>query len=170
MEGRGNTSISLTSSHWTVAKCSSVYRWTGDNYGAQLQLSSEYVALMATQNPLLPVGQWVQYNVSVQSPRAELPSVAEQTIGSIRQAFTAQGKTFYQVVWNPGDANPETGLYTDDQLCALTQQQATAIRQQIACGTYQPNMSGTPGADYQQPNIPVQAAPPQDQPTGEYSL
>lgn len=120
---------------------------------------------MATQNPSLPVGQWVQYNVTTQSPRADLPTTAEQGIGQIRQSFTKGDGTYYQVVWNSGAANPTSGLYHENQLCALDAQTASTIRGQIAAGTYQPNLS-TPGSNYQQPNIPLPAAPPSNQQSG----
>jgi len=141
----------------------------GDFYGEVLQRSSEHLALMATQNPLLPIGQWVQYNVSTQNPRAKLPTSDESGIGQVRQSFTKADGTYYQIVWNPGAQNPVSGLYHQDQLCALDQQQASDIRSQIAQGTYTPNQ-GTPGQDYQQPNIPVQAAPPSMQQPGMETL
>lgn len=115
---------------------------------------------MATQAALLPPGTWVKYNVETQSSRAALPTAAEQTIGIIRQAFTGMDGPYYQVVWNPGSMTPQTGLYHVKNLTALTPQQANDITCQLAAGTYQPTLSGTPGAQYQQPNIPIQAAPP----------
>lgn len=92
---------------------------------------------MATQNPLMPPGQWVQYNVTTQAPGAPLPSIAERTIGIVRSAYTAPGGPYYQVVWNPGDSKPKTGLYTANQLNALTQKQANSILAQLSAGTYQ---------------------------------
>ena len=124
---------------------------------------------MATQNPTLPMGSWVQYNVTTQSPQAGLPSSQEQGIGVIRQAFTKLDGTYYQVVWNPGSQTPQTGLYHADQLNPCDAQTASTIRSQLASGTYQPNM-GTPSQDYQQPNIPAQAAPPSAQTPGMETL
>lgn len=109
--------------------------------------------------PSLATGTWVQYNVSTQSPLAALPTTAEQTIGIIRQAFTAQGKQFFQVVWNPGNMFPETGLYTADELCALTQQEAQQITAQMNAGSYQLPQGGA-GSNYQQPDVPSLALPP----------
>lgn len=108
---------------------------------------------MATQNPLLPPGQWVQYNIAVQSPRAATPSAQERTVGVIRQAYNAFDGPYYQVVWNPGSAKPETGMYHVNELTAVTPQQAQQILQQP------PEQAGTPGTQYPQRNIPVQAAP-----------
>lgn len=124
---------------------------------------------MATQNPLLPIGQWVQYNVSTQAPNAPLPSPDEQTIGQVRQAFTQGDGAYYQVVWNPGSSRPTTALYHQNQLTALDQKSAQDIIGQIAAGTYQPP-SQTPGSQYTQPNVPVQAAPPSQQQPGMYTL
>lgn len=109
--------------------------------------------------PQLATGSYVQYNATTQSPLAPGPSAAEQTIGIIRQFFTAQGTQYAQVVWNPGSQFPDTGLYTTDQLCAITQQQAADITNQMNAGTYQPN-AGTPGSNYQQPTVPTLALPP----------
>src|SRR6516164_1565575 len=86
----------------------------------------------------LATGSYVQYNVTTQSPQSMLPSAAEQTIGIVRQLFTAQGTQYAQVVWNPGSQTPATGLYTADQLCAITQQQAADLTNQMNAGTYQP--------------------------------
>lgn len=107
----------------------------------------------------LATGSFVQYNSSVQSPLAPGPDAAEQTIGIVRQLFTAQGKQYAQVVWNPGSATPETALYTADQLCTITQQQAADLTNQMNAGTYQPS-TGTPGSNYQQPSVPTLALPP----------
>lgn len=112
-----------------------------------------------TTTPSLQTGTWVQYNVSTQSPLAALPTAAEQTIGIIRQAYTAQGKQFFQVVWNPGSMFPEVGLYSTDELCALTAQQAQQITSQMNSGTYQ-GLTATPSASYQQPDVPTLALPP----------
>jgi len=123
---------------------------------------------MATQNPLLPPGQWVQYNVAVQDPQAPLPSPSEQTIGAVRQAFTLADGPYYQVVWNPGSSSPKTGLYKANQLCPLTQDQANKIIDQLAAGTFQPNLDKA-GSQFQQPNVPIQAAPPSQQQQGMYT-
>lgn len=124
---------------------------------------------MATQNPSLPIGQWVQYNITTQSPRSKLPAGPEQGIGLIRGAYTKSDGCYYQVVWNPGSQNPVSGLYHEDQLCALDQQQASDIRSQIAQGTYTPDTSQA-STNYQQPNIPIQAAPPSQQQPGMETL
>jgi hypothetical protein len=118
---------------------------------------------------MISPGQWVQYNVAAQSPRSALPTAAEKSIGLVRQSFSAFGGPFYQVVWNPGSAKPETGLYTDRELCALTQQEATARQQQLATGE-DISSSDTPGSQYPQRNIPVQAAPAFYQQTGMETL
>lgn len=125
---------------------------------------------MATQSPALPIGSWVQYNVTTQSPRAGLPTTDEQTIGKITQSFTAQGGQFYQVVWNPGGANPKTGLYHADQLTCLTQTQANSITSALANGTFTPAIQGVPSSNYNEPNVPVQAAPPSQQQPGMETL
>lgn len=96
---------------------------------------------------LLPPGQRVQYNVAAQSPRAAPPTATEQTIGVIRQSFNAFDGPYYQVVWNPGGTKPETGLYHANEICPVSQQ------------TTQATPTGTPGSQYPQRNIPVQAAP-----------
>lgn len=108
------------------------------------------------------VGTWVQYNATTQSPLAALPTAAENTIGLVRQAFTAEGKQYLQVVWNPGSEFPETGLYTADQLCPITQQQAANITNEMNSGQYDPtqNPIGQPASNYQQPLVPSQALPP----------
>jgi hypothetical protein len=124
---------------------------------------------MATQNPALPPGQWVQYNVTTQNPRAAIPSPEEQGIGRIRQSFSRGDGQYYQVVWNPGSVNPKSALYHQDQLCALTQQEATQIIGNMNSGDYTPN-EGVPGSNYQQPNVPVQAAPPSQQRPGMETL
>jgi len=124
---------------------------------------------MATQNPLLPPGQWVQYNVTTQNPRVPLPSPEEKTVGVIKQAFTRGDGAYYQVLWNPGDMKPKSALYHEDQLCAITQQQATdMVNEMNASGQFP--QQGTPGSNYQQPDIPIQAAPPGNQQTGMYTL
>lgn len=112
-----------------------------------------------TSSQPLATGSYVQYNVTTQSPQAPGPTPGEQTIGIIRQLFTAQGKQYAQVVWNPGSLYPETGLYTADELCTMTQQQAADAANQMNAGTYQPP-SGTPSSNYQQPTVPALALPP----------
>ena len=114
---------------------------------------------MSNGAPQLALGSYVQYNVTTQSPLAQGPSPAEQTSGIVRQFFTAQGKQYAQVVWNPGSQFPDTGLYTADQLCAITQQQAADITCQMNAGTYTPDL-GTPSSNYQQPTVPTLALPP----------
>lgn len=114
---------------------------------------------MATQNPLLPIGSYVQLNPSVDSPRAMAPSGEEQTIGIVRQAFTVGGQPYYQVVWNPGDKRPKVGMYHANELTCLSQSQAQDILNQLAAGTYKPSLPQQ-GSAYQQPNIPNQALPP----------
>lgn len=109
--------------------------------------------------PQLATGSYVQYNVTTQNPQAPGPSPAEQTIGIIRQFFTAQGQQYAQVVWNPGSQFPDTGLYTADQLCAITQQQAADLTNQMNAGTYEPP-GGTLGSNYTQPSVPTLALPP----------
>jgi hypothetical protein len=92
---------------------------------------------MATQSPLFPPGQYVQYNPQVVGGIVNTnPTVQEKTLGIVRHAYTAQGKEWYQVVWNPGSNNPRTGLYHTDQLIPLTQDQAVQIMNQLAAGTF----------------------------------
>lgn len=105
------------------------------------------------------VGSWVQVNASAQSPLAPGPDIAEQTIGIVRQMFTAQGKQYAQVVWNPGSMFPETALYTSDQLCQITQQQAADITKQMNSGTWSPSSQAV-GSTYEQPTVPTLALPP----------
>lgn len=107
----------------------------------------------------LPVGQYVQFNAGVQSPRAERPTAVEQTIGVIRQAYTAAGDMFYQVVWNPGSSNPATALYTQEQLTPIDQKRANEIAAQMNAGTWTPNV-GSPGSEYNEPGVPTEALPP----------
>lgn len=109
--------------------------------------------------PSLTTGSYVQYNVTTQSPLAPGPSAAEQTLGIVRQFFTAQGKQYAQVVWNPGSMFPDTGLYTEDQLCAITPKQAADITNQMNAGTWQPSNPAT-GSNYVQPTVPTLALPP----------
>ena len=118
----------------------------------------------------LPVGQWVQYNVGAQDPKAPLPDIAEQTIGIVRQAFTSEGQQYYQVVWNPGELRPKSALYLENQLCAVDQQTAQKITGQLASGTFTPSIQGTPGSQYQQPAVPTIALPPSSQQPGMETL
>lgn len=112
-----------------------------------------------TSSTPMATGGYVQYNATTQSPLSPAPTSAEQTIGIVRQLFTAQGTQYAQVVWNPGSASPETGLYTCDQLCAITQQQAVDLTNQMNAGTYQPP-SGATSSNYDQPSVPALALPP----------
>lgn len=114
---------------------------------------------MATPSSPMTQGGYVQYNATVQSPLSPAPTAAEKTIGIVRSLFSAQGKQYAQVVWNPGSYAPETGLYTEDQLCSITQQQAADLVNQMNEGTYEPP-SGTPSSNYQQPTVPALALPP----------
>jgi hypothetical protein len=98
---------------------------------------------MATQNPLPQPGQWVQLAPVPSTWKHPLPTAQEQTIGRVRQAFTQQGETFYQIVWLPGTQHPETGLYRADQLTCITDQQATNVANQLASGSL-PIQSGNP--------------------------
>lgn len=120
---------------------------------------------MATQNPLMAPGTYVQYTAATDSPLSQAPSVDENTIGIVRQAFTQGDGPYYQVVWNPGDTTPKSGLYHQSQLTQLNQQQATQILNQLAAGTFTPQTQ-TPGSQYQQPAIPAQALPPSIQGIG----
>lgn len=123
---------------------------------------------MATQNQQMAPGSFVQYNAAQDSPLSQGPSVAEQTIGIVRQSFTQGDGTYYQVVWNPGELTPRSGLYHENQLCQLTQQQANQMLNQLAAGTFTPE-SQKPGSQYQQPAVPTLALPPQVQGTGTYT-
>jgi hypothetical protein len=124
---------------------------------------------MATQNPTLPPGQWVQYNVTTQDPRAAVPSQEEQGIGQIRQSFSRSDGQYYQVVWNPGSMRPKSALYHSEQLCPLTQKQAQDIISNMQSGDYS-GPGGVPGSNFQQPNVPIQAAPPGQQRAGMETL
>lgn len=106
---------------------------------------------MATA-PALGPGVWVQLNPSKESPRAGKPSAEEQTIGIVKQMFTAEGESYYQVVWNPGDATPKTATYHADELTPLDQQTADKIRQQISSGSYQANLPQQ-SSEYQSPTL-----------------
>lgn len=140
---------------------------------------------MTNGSTLPTVGSWVQYNVSTQSPLSALPTAAEETIGIVRQIFTAQGRHYAQVVWNPGSATPETALYTADELCPITAQQAADITNQMNTGQFQiptkQELQTQAGTQYQQPAVPSKALPPalqsvpviptltgQQQPPGEW--
>lgn len=112
----------------------------------------------APTNPMTQ-GGYVQYNPTVQSPLSPPPSAAEETIGIVRQLFSAQGEQYAQVVWNPGSARPETGLYHANQLCPISQKQAVDLTNQMNAGTYQPSL-GTPSSNYEQPTVPALALPP----------
>ena len=107
----------------------------------------------------MTVGGYVQYNATTQNPLAPAPSPDECTIGIVRQLFSAQGKQYAQVVWNPGGARPKTGLYTCDQLCPMSQQDATAAVNAMNEGTYEPP-TGALGSNFQQPSVPTLALPP----------
>lgn len=119
---------------------------------------------MSNGSTLPTVGSWVQYNITTQSPLSALPTTAEETIGIVRQIFTAQGTQYAQVVWNPGSEFPETGLYTVDQLCQITQQQAADIQCKMNSGQFQvptaQEEEAQAGSAYQQPQVPSQALPP----------
>jgi hypothetical protein len=117
---------------------------------------------MATPSNPMAVGGYVQYNPTTQNPLSPAPTAAEETLGIVRQLFTAQGKQFAQVVWNPGSTRPETGLYTCDQLTAIDQKTATDIINQMNAGTYTPNL-GTPSSNFTQPSVPALALPPGQQ-------
>lgn len=91
---------------------------------------------MATQNPLLQPGQWVQLAPVPTTWNRPLPTKQEQTIGQVRQAFTTSDGTMYQVVWNPGSAKPQTALYHASQVCAIDQQQTQNVANSMASGTY----------------------------------
>lgn len=116
---------------------------------------------MTSTAPTTPMqtGAYVQYNPTTQNPLSPPPSAAEETIGIVRQLFTAQGQQYAQVVWNPGSQTPETGLYTCDQLCPISQQQAADLVNQMNCGDYTPP-SGQLGSNYTQPSVPTLALPP----------
>ena len=106
---------------------------------------------MATQNPLLAPGTWVQINQTSQSPLAPGPSNDEQGIGKVLQSFTQEDGPYYQVVWNPGSMQPKTALYHCDDLTPITQDQATQIICQMNAGTYTPASQGNLGSNYQPP-------------------
>lgn len=119
---------------------------------------------MATQNPALPPGQWVQYNVTTQNPRAKLPTSEEQTVGMIRQSFSKSDGRYYQVVWNPRSDRPKSGLYHESELCPLSQQDAATIAQ-----SGQGLDLSSAGSKFQAPAIPTVALPSQLQGTGQYT-
>ena len=114
-----------------------------------------------TNTPTSPMvtGGYVQYNQTTQNPLAPAPTAAEETIGIVRQLFMAQGQQYAQVVWNPGSATPETGLYHADQLCPISQQQAVDLTNQMNAGTYEPP-TGSLGSNFTQPSVPTLALPP----------
>lgn len=114
---------------------------------------------MAATNQPLQVGQYVQYSAASDSPRSNKPSGEEETIGIVRQVIRQGDQSYYQVVWNPGDRRPKVGMYHQDQLVPVTQQQANDILNQLAAGTYRPQ-DQTPGTSYQQPALPEAALPP----------
>jgi len=118
---------------------------------------------MANQ-PVLAPGAWVQLNPSSQSPRAKGPSASEKTIGIVKQQIQAQGKQYFQVVWNPGAANPDMALYTADQLTPLDQQTASQLRGQLAQGEDISSNVPPASSTYQQPPIPPEALPQLQQP------
>jgi hypothetical protein len=107
----------------------------------------------------MTTGGYVQYNKTTQSPLAGMPDAAEESIGIVRQLFTAAGQKYAQVIWNPGSARPETGLYTEDELCPISQKQAVDLVNQMNEGDYQPP-SGIASSNYQQPSVPTLALPP----------
>lgn len=124
-------------------------------------------ALMATQNPMIQDGSYVQLNPSSDSPRAAAPSSIEQTIGVVRGSYTQAGEPYYQVVWNPGSDRPKVATYHASELTVLSQQQAQQIMQQISAGTYQPNTQQQ-GSTYQPRPLPSQVSP-QTQNPGQYT-
>lgn len=117
-------------------------------------------------NANLPNGQWVSYNPSFDSPRAAPASGPEQGIGIVRQSMNAQDGQYYQVVWNPGDANPRSAWYHANQLTCLTQAEAQSIAQQMANG--QTPSLPPQSSQYQAPTIPTQALPPSIQGLGPF--
>lgn len=121
---------------------------------------------MASTGPAL--GNYVQYNSTVDNPNAAQPSGAEQTVGIIRQMYQGSGGPYYQVVWNPGDLYPKVGWYHGNELTVITQQAYSTALQQLQAGTYQPPQQ-TQGSNYQQPNLPTAALPPMLQGTGNYA-
>lgn len=121
---------------------------------------------MATQNPLMPPGQYVQYDATTQDPRAQKPAPEEQGLGIIRQSFTRSDGPYYQVIWNAGDLKPKSGLYHGTQLKALSQQQAQELLQNQQAG--QGADVGIPGSNYQQPTLPTIAVPPELQGSGTF--
>lgn len=112
-----------------------------------------------TPSTPMQVGGYVQYDPTSDSPLANPPSAAEQTIGIVRQLFSAQGEQYAQVVWNPGSATPKTALYHAKQLTPISQQQAVDLTNQMNEGTYQPDL-GAQSSNYEQPTVPALALPP----------
>lgn len=114
---------------------------------------------MATSSSPMVQGGYVQYNPTTQSPLSPAPTAAEETVGLVRQLFSAQGKQYAQVVWNPGSRFPETGLYTEDELCPLSQKEAVDITNQMNAGTYEPPDNAL-SSNFTQPSVPSLALPP----------
>lgn len=96
----------------------------------------------STNTPLPQVGDWVQLNMQPYSsgpqPGVPYPTAEERSMGIVRSSYTAQGRQLFQVVWNPRGAYPQTGLYSLDQLVALSPQQAQQIQTEMASGSYTP--------------------------------
>lgn len=113
-------------------------------------------------------GTYVQINPANDPLRAKKPGAEEMGLGIVKQAFTTQGEQYYQVVWNPGDQYPKTGIYHENQLTQLSPQDAQKIIQEMSSGTYTPSLP-QPGSNYQEPSPPAQALP-QTQTPGQYSL
>lgn len=121
----------------------------------------------SAQSQPMAVGQYVQYNPTVDSPRASAPSNIESTYGIVRQTINQKGELYYQVVWDPASMYPKVGFYHQDELTPITAQDAQNIVGQLQSGTYTPNL-GTQGSNYQD-TIPQEALPPQVQGAGSFS-
>lgn len=113
---------------------------------------------MAQQQTTPTVGSYVQYTSVNDAPDVNAPSGEEQGLGIVRQVLTDKGEPYYQVVWNPGSARPKVGMYHQNQLTVLNQQQATNIINQMNSGSYTPN-TGQQGSNYQSV-LPQAALPP----------